>query len=159
MNRQLTKRLHRDYIKVYRISELIAHGIFLIFIIVYFIFATWKEWTLVPGWITLSIFCVTFILFTWIIPQLKYARFQYELFDDELEIQSGFIFLSNVLVPMVRVQHVELESGPLMRKYDLASVSVVTAATTHRISGLKQAEAQQLKRRIGILAKVDDQDE
>jgi hypothetical protein len=60
---------------------------------------------------------------------------------------------------MVRVQHVELESGPLMRKYDLASVSIVTAATTHRISGLKQPEAQQLKRRIGILAKVDDQDE
>lgn len=159
MNRQLTKRLHRDYIKVYRISELIAHGMFLIFIIAYFIFAAWKEWTLVPGWIALSIFCVTFILFTWIIPQMKFARFQYELFDDELEIQSGLIFLSNVLVPMVRVQHVELESGPLMRKYDLASVSIVTAATTHRISGLKQSEAQQLKRRIGILAKVDDQDE
>lgn len=159
MNRQLTRRLHRDYIKVYRITELITHGIFLIFIIAYFIFATWKEWTLVPGLIALSIFCVTFILFTWIIPQMKYARFQYELFDDELEIQSGLLFMSNVLVPMVRVQHVELESGPLMRKYDLASVSIVTAATTHRISGLKQSEAQQLKRRIGILAKVDDQDE
>lgn len=159
MIRQLTKRLHRDYITVYRISGFITHGIFLIFIIAYFIFAEWKDWTLVPGWISLSIFCVTFVLFTWIIPQMKHARFQYELFDDELEIQSGLIFISNVLVPMVRVQHVELESGPLMRKYDMASVSIVTAATTHRISGLKQTEAQRLKRRIGILAKVDDQDE
>lgn len=159
MNRELTGRLHRDYITVYRINELITHGIFSALIITYFSFALWWDWTLVPGWIALSILIITIVLFTWIIPQLKYTRFQYELFEDELEIQSGLVFMSNVLVPMVRVQHVELESGPLMRKYDLASVSIVTAATTHRISGLKQPEAQQLKRRIGILAKVDDQDE
>jgi len=159
MNRELTRRLHRDYMTVYRISGLIAHGILLAIIITYFSFALFWDWTLIPGWTALAIAAATFVLFTWIIPQMKYARFQYELFDDELEIQSGLIFLSNVLVPMVRVQHVELESGPLMRKYDLASVSIVTAATTHRISGLKQPEAQQLKRRIGILAKVDDQDE
>lgn len=159
MNRELTMRLHPDYMTVYRISGFIAHGIFLAFIIAYFSFALYWDWTLIPGWIALAIVSATFVCFTWIIPQMKYARFQYELFDDELEIQSGLIFLSNVLVPMVRVQHVELESGPLMRKYDLASVSIVTAATTHRISGLKQPEAQQLKRRIGILAKVDDQDE
>lgn len=159
MNRQLTKRLHRDYIKVYQISELITHGIFLILIIAYFSFALWKDWTLVPGWIAVIIFVLTFVLFTWILPLMKFKRFQYELFDDELEIQSGLIFISNVLIPMVRVQHVELESGPLMRKYDLASVSIVTAATTHKISGLKQVEAQQLKRQIGLLAKVDDQDE
>ncbi|CAM4336983.1 hypothetical protein FHS16_002651 [Paenibacillus endophyticus] len=159
MNRELTKRLHRDYVKVYRISELISNGIFLAVIIAYFICASIWAWTLVPGWIALSVCAASIILFTWIFPEMKYKRFQYELFEDELEIQSGLVFLSNVLVPMVRVQHVELESGPLMRKYDLASVSVVTAATTHRISGLKLGEAQQLKRRIGALAKVDDQDE
>lgn len=159
MDRELTRRLHRDYITVYRISELISNGIFLALIIAYFTCALIWEWTLVPGWIALSVFIISLVLFTWIIPQMKYTRFQYELFEDELEIQSGLVFLSNVLVPMVRVQHVELESGPLMRKYDLASVSIVTAATTHRISGLKLAEAQQLKRQIGVLAKVDDQDE
>jgi membrane protein YdbS with pleckstrin-like domain len=159
MNRELTNRLHRDYITVYRISELITNGIFLALIIAYLTCAMIWDWTLIPGWIALSIFVISFIMFTWVIPEMKYTRFSYELFDDELEIQSGLIFLSNVLVPMVRVQHVELESGPLMRKYDLASVSIVTAATTHRISGLKQSEAEQLKRKIGILAKVDDQDE
>jgi membrane protein YdbS with pleckstrin-like domain len=159
MNRELSNRLHRDYIKVYRISGLITHGVFLAVIIAYLACASLWDWTLIPGWIALSIVVLTFILFIWLIPRMKYTRFQYELFDDELEIQSGLIFLSNVLVPMVRVQHVELESGPLMRKYNLASVSVVTAATTHKISGLKQTEAEHLKRRIGILAKVDDQDE
>ncbi|MBD2870912.1 PH domain-containing protein [Paenibacillus arenilitoris] len=159
MDRELTKRLHRDYIKVYRISSLITHGLIFAVIAAYFTMALIWDWTLWPGWIALALFIVTFILFTWIIPKMKHARFLYELFEEELEIQKGLVFLSNVLVPMVRVQHVELESGPMMRKYGLASVSIVTAATTHRISGLKLEEAQQLKRRIGTLAKVDDQDE
>ncbi|WP_169089492.1 PH domain-containing protein [Paenibacillus sp. PL91] len=159
MDRELTKRLHRDYITVYRITELITNGIFLALIIAYFTLAIIWDWTLIPGWIALFIFIITAILFTWTFPKMMATRFQYELFEDEIEIQTGLIFLKNVLVPMVRVQHVELESGPLMRKYDLASVSIVTAATTHQIKGLKQSEAQLLKRQIGILAKVDDKDE
>lgn len=159
MNRPLTKRLDRDYITVYRISLLITHTVFYMLVLAYLIVGELKGWTLTPGWIALGAVTVSAILFVALIPEWKYQRFQYELFEEELEIQSGFIFIKNVLVPMVRVQHVELESGPLMRKYGLASLEVVTAATTHRISGLKQIEAQQLKRRIGLLAKVDDQDE
>ncbi|MCU6712519.1 PH domain-containing protein [Paenibacillus sp. J5C_2022] len=159
MNRELTKRLHRDYMKVYRISELISNGIFLLLIIGYLIAALLLDWTLIPVWICLPLLAVSLIVFTWIVPKVKYARFRYELFEEELEIESGIIFISNVLVPMVRVQHVELGSGPLMRKYGLASVKVVTAATTHEISGLKREDAEALKRRIGVLAKVDDEDE
>lgn len=159
MNDELTKRFHPDYMKVYRISELISNGIFFLLILAYFLLALWRDWTFIPVWICLGLLAISLILYTWIIPKAKYARFRYELFEEELEIQSGLIFISNVLIPMARVQHVELESGPLMRKYNLAGVSVVTAATTHKISGLKLEEAQQLKQRIGALAKVDDRDE
>ncbi|MDQ6422839.1 PH domain-containing protein [Paenibacillus sp. LHD-117] len=159
MNRELTKRLHRDYLKVYRISELISNGIFLVLILTYLGLAIAFDWTLLPVWICLGLLALSLLVFTWIVPKVKYARFRFELFEEELEIESGIIFVSNVLVPMVRVQHVELGSGPLMRKFQLAAVSVVTAATTHKISGLKRDEAEQLKRRIGMLAKVDESDE
>ncbi|MFX3632676.1 MAG: PH domain-containing protein [Candidatus Pristimantibacillus sp.] len=159
MDRLLTKRLHRDYITVYRLSALITHVVLYAIIIGYLVLAASKDWTSIPGWIGLAVVTLSTILYVWLIPEWKYRHFQYELFDEELEIQSGVIIIKNVLVPMVRVQHVELESGPFMRKYDLASVEVVTAATTHRISGLKLSEAQRLKRQIGLLAKVDDRDE
>jgi Uncharacterized conserved protein len=159
MDRPLTKRLHRDYITVFRISSLIMHLVLYVLVIAYIAFAAWKHWTYIPGFIGLAVVSISALLFIWFIPELKYRRFQYELFDEELEIQSGLIVIRNVLVPMVRVQHVELESGPLMRNYELASVAVVTAATTHRISGLKQSEAHFLKRRIGQLAKVDELDD
>ncbi|GKU76157.1 PH domain-containing protein [Paenibacillus sp. L3-i20] len=159
MNRELTKRLHQDYLKVYRITELISNGVFLLLIIAYLCVALWQEWTLIPVWICTGLLIVSLIVFTWLIPRVKYAKFKYELFEEELEIESGIIFTSNVLVPMVRVQHVELGSGPLTRKFDLAKVSVVTAATTHVIEGLKRDDAEALKRRLGQLARVDEQDE
>ncbi|RIX50764.1 hypothetical protein D3P08_18850 [Paenibacillus nanensis] len=159
MDRKLTKRLHHDYLKVYRISELISNGIFLIIIIAYLIVALWQDWTLIPVWICAGLLVLSLLVFTWLVPAVKYKRFRYELFEEELEIESGIIFISNVLVPMVRVQHVELGSGPLMRKFGLATVSVVTAATTHKIAGLKRDEAEALKRRIGQLAKVEADDE
>lgn len=159
MNRELTKRLHPDYLKAYIISECISNAVFFVLIAVYWGIALWRDWTLLPVWICLGLLAVSLVLFTWIIPRVKYARFRYELFQEELEIQSGLIFISNVLVPMVRVQHVEMESGPLLRKFGLASVSVVTAATTHKISGLDREVAEQLKQRIGILARVDEADE
>ncbi|MUT68630.1 PH domain-containing protein [Paenibacillus sp. NEAU-GSW1] len=159
MNRPLTRRLDRDYMIVTRISSLVTHAIFYALIAGYTALAGAKDWTFIPAWIALGVVTASALLFTWLLPAWKYRSFFYELFEEELEIQSGFIFRKNVLVPMVRVQHVELENGPLMRKYKLTSVQVVTAATTHRISGLKQSVAAELKHQISLLAKVEDQDE
>ncbi|MFC4777134.1 PH domain-containing protein [Paenibacillus sp. GCM10023252] len=159
MNRSLTKRLHRDYLTVSRISSIITHAVLYAAAIGYLVVAAWQNWTLLPVWIMFALITASLVGFAWLLPAVRYRRFVYELFDDELEIQYGIFYVTHMLVPMVRVQHVELESGPLMRKYDLASVSIVTAATTHRIRGLKQSDAHQLKRRIGILARVELPDE
>ncbi|KQN96314.1 PH domain-containing protein [Paenibacillus sp. Leaf72] len=159
MNRALTQRVDKDYVKLIRIEAAIAAAIGYLIVFGYGILALSKEWTLIPLWIGLGVVTVYSVLDIWVVPSLRYRRFQYELFAEELELQYGLIIIKNVLVPMVRVQHVELESGPLMRKFKLASVAVVTAATIHRIKGLKLEKAEELKRKIGQLAKVDDQHE
>ncbi len=159
MLRVLTKQLHPDYFKAYRLTQLISNSIFALCIIVYCILAIVNKWTMIPVWITIPLFVVSAIYFGWIAPAIKKRVFRYELFEEELEIKSGIIFHANTLIPMARVQHVELESGPLMRKYQLASVQVATAASVHKISGLKLEEAEMLKRRIGILARVEEPDD
>ncbi|WP_239326899.1 PH domain-containing protein [Paenibacillus sp. ACRRX] len=156
---RLTQRLHPDYIKVSRISGCLTNLILMIGSAVYLLIALQKDWVFWPGWIALCIFVFTFVLFTWIVPVVEYERFKYEVFEEEVEIRSGLIWIRDVLIPMVKVQHVELESGPLMRRYGLAEVKVVTAASTHRIKGLKQAEAEQLKLQVGKLARVVEADE
>ena len=159
MDRELTQRYHPHYLSVLRIRSLLTHGFFFILIGAYLVLAFTRDWAIYPGWIAAGLSVLSAFLYTWIFPRLRQRRFAFEVFEEELELRSGIFFIRNTLVPMVRVQHVELESGPLLRAYGLAQVSVVTAATTHIIAGLTQRDAEEIKRRIGTLAKVaDDED-
>ena len=59
---------------------------------------------------------------------------------------------------MVRVQHVDTEQGPLLRKYNLATVSISTAATVHQIPALDVEEAEEMRHAISSLARVAEDD-
>lgn len=159
MQRELAEKLHRDYVKASKLSSIIFHVVVLVLISGWLALALWKDWTLVPVWIAYGVLLLSCVVFTWVVPIYEYRSFSFEVFEEEIEIQSGIVFRSNILIPMVRVQHVEVGSGPIMRKYKLASVNVVTAATKHEIKGVHQAAAEALKQRIGQLAKVDEQHE
>src|SRR5699024_360874 len=73
-------------------------------------------------------------------------------------IQHGILVVSRILVPMIRVQHVDTKQGPILRKFNLASVTISTAATTHEIPALIEADASALRDRISTLARVDEDD-
>ncbi|NMO95125.1 PH domain-containing protein [Paenibacillus lemnae] len=153
------RRCHPDYVKVSRISGIIGGVTLMTAAAAYLLLAQSKGWTLIPGWAALALFIIAFIWFTCIEPGLTYRTFGFKVSPEQLELASGYIWLSDTVVPMTRVQHVELESGPLLRRYGLAEVKVVTAAKTHVIKALEKTEAEQLKFRIGELAKVVDHDE
>lgn len=157
MQRMLSQSLHQDYVKAAKLSSYVFHIVVLLLISGWLAFAIWKEWTLIPIWISYGVAIISLVVFTWIYPHYEYRSFSFEVFEEEIEIQSGIIFRSNILVPMVRVQHVEVGSGPIMRKYELASVKVVTAATKHEIKGVHQSDAEALKLHIGELAKLEEQ--
>ncbi len=59
---------------------------------------------------------------------------------------------------MIRVQHVETKQGPILKYFNLASVSISTAATTHEIPALSNEIASDLRDKISTLAKVDEDD-
>lgn len=75
-----------------------------------------------------------------------------------MEIQHGIIFRSRVLIPMIRIQHVETEQGPLLRKQKLVSLSITTAAKTHKIEAVNAAESDELRHHILELVKVAKED-
>jgi membrane protein YdbS with pleckstrin-like domain len=61
---------------------------------------------------------------------------------------SGLFWHKTVIVAYNRVQHVEVSSGPLQRKFDLASVKLFTAGGTSvdlKIDGLSSGRAEQIR--------------
>lgn len=97
-------------------------------------------------------------LFIYLFPKVRWSRWRYEVRDQEIELQHGLFVVKRTLVPMIRVQHVDTEQGPILRKYDLASITISTAATSHTIPALITEEADELRGRISVLARVAEED-
>jgi membrane protein YdbS with pleckstrin-like domain len=74
----------------------------------------------------------------------------------DLAYRSGLFWRKTVIVAFNRVQHVEVSSGPLQRKFGLASVKIFTAGGSSvdlRVDGLLAERAEQI--RAFIATKID----
>ena len=69
---------------------------------------------------------------------------------EELVVRRGRLFRSVVSVPYGRLQYVDVQSGPLERRFDMATVELHTASPESggRIPGLPTAEAERLRERL-----------
>lgn len=78
----------------------------------------------------------------------RYRNWSWELTERELVIDRGVVFKLTRIVPRVRVQHVDISSGPLDRFFGLRQVSIYTAGTREAdasIPGLTEARAEELR--------------
>ena len=78
----------------------------------------------------------------WLVPRQVRALAYAERADDLL-VRRGIMFRSLVVVPYGRMQYVDVNAGPLARKFGIASVQLHTAspATSASIDGLPPNEA------------------
>lgn len=110
------------------------------------------------GWLGVGAVVLFALAVAVIIPRLKMHFWRYEIRDDEIDIQHGIIIIRRTLIPMIRVQHVDTEHGPVMRFFGLATLRISTAATNHRIPALSREKAAELRGEISALARVSDED-
>ena len=92
-----------------------------------------------------------------VVPELRWARWRYEVRDEEIDLRHGTVRITRTLVPMLRVQHVDTTQGPLDQALGLATVVVHTAAGTTTIPALTEGDAGRLRDRIAALARTADE--
>jgi hypothetical protein len=81
-------------------------------------------------------------------PRRAFGAWGYRLDHRVLELRSGVWFRVVRLLPLSRLQHVDLQRGPLERAFGLASLVLYTAGTQEAsiaIPGLADAEAVRLR--------------
>lgn len=88
----------------------------------------------------------------------RYQFHRYEINPTEIAFQSGYFFRNITFVPINRIQHIETEQGPLLRRANLMEIVIHTAATAHHIAGLDVEEAMQLRKQIIDLVKAAEED-
>jgi membrane protein YdbS with pleckstrin-like domain len=145
-------------IRVWRLNGLTVSGFFIVITLILFLLCRLFDLSnliwIIAGIVTLLLF--TFFVF--IIPVIRLKRWRYEVFEEEVDIQHGIFVKKRTLIPMVKVQHVDTEQGPFLKKYGLATVTLSTAAGRHEIPALSQEVADQLRDQIAKLARVVESD-
>lgn len=105
-----------------------------------------------PTWWMFVILAAVLGLYIWIamiirrqVPKIGYAER-----EDDLLIRRGILFRSIVVVPYGRMQLVDVEAGPLDRKFGIAKVTLHTASpqTDAVVPGLVPEEAARLRDRL-----------
>jgi uncharacterized protein len=78
---------------------------------------------------------------------LRYARYRYAFGAEALELQRGIWWRTRAAVPYHRIQHVDIEQGPIQRRLGLVSLQLRTAAASSigGLPGLAADEADVLR--------------
>jgi membrane protein YdbS with pleckstrin-like domain len=102
------------------------------------------------AWLALAVLGLVQLLWY---PPRAYRAWGYRIDGKVLETRRGIWFRLHQLLPLPRLQHVDLHSGPIERSLGLASLLLHTAGTQHAsivIPGLDAREAVRL--RDGLIA-------
>lgn len=139
-------RLSKNYFWV----RLIGSGIFWGLALLAVVFAVlisgyWSPWwvptSVLGGWF---LFAATSIFFT--IKGYYYAS--YLIRDHDVVSRKGYLFREELVVPFNRIQHVELNEGPIEQLFDLSTLRIYTAggsASDLSIAGLEKETGEALK--------------
>lgn len=136
-------------ITLWRVTHLIGFGVLLLVELIAAIVLALEEPAASP-WVFVAWLAFA-ALFTWLSlwrPGRLYQAWAYRIDEKVLETRSGLIFRILRLLPLSRLQHVDLHRGPLERAFGLASLVLHTAGTHEAnitIPGLDEKEAVRLR--------------
>ncbi|MBD3690029.1 PH domain-containing protein [Nanchangia anserum] len=103
----------------------------------------WQRWYLV---LAAAVAIVVTAWIGWLVPR-QVRGIGYLVDDTDLVVASGMMFRSLTSVPMGRLQYLEIERGPLEKRWGLATLTLHTASATTNASipGLTNDEAVALR--------------
>ncbi|WP_223787547.1 PH domain-containing protein [Marinicella meishanensis] len=80
-----------------------------------------------------------------------YKRYRYALKTVGLGIKKGVFWQQHAMIPRNRVQHIDITTGPIERRYDLSKLVVHTAGTSNAsvtLPGLLHDDAVALRQEL-----------
>nr|WP_279389347.1 PH domain-containing protein [Staphylococcus warneri] len=126
--------------------------IILFLILICILILNWKflhltdNWSIAIGGITLFIVCSITMLF--VIPTFRYKNFRYKIKNNEIHVRKGIIFINTNIIPFFRIQNIDISEGFIMRKYQLATVTLSTAGGNSELLLINKEKAEEIKHLI-----------
>lgn len=142
------EQLHPDVVKVWRIKQGLVAGVILLGALVYDVTNIFDETRAIPLFLLSGAVLAAAIAVLVFIPRLRYRFWRYALRKDELVLRYGVINRVRTIVPLMRIQHLDVSQDVVEREYDLGKLIVHTAGTrssTVIVPGLELDLAERLR--------------
>lgn len=152
-------KMHKDSIKLMKIGACLTASIFIIVLAVLW-FVKFKEWIPVHPYVFWGIGVIGLIIFIldfFIFPKLTYNTSLFELGEEEITTMNGIWNKEKLIVPYVTIQNVETEQGPIMKRFNIKSLKVITAENDLEIEYVHESEAEKLKTLINQKMRAAEQ--
>jgi uncharacterized protein len=93
-----------------------------------------------------------------VVPPMRARRWRWRLDDEELDLKHGLITEIRTIVPVARIQHVDVRRSIWAQLAGVAAVVVHTAAGTNEIPALGDGEAALVRDRLaGLIRTPEDE--
>ena len=138
--------LERGYLRVLRIRSALGWLIALAVAVAVEVFLHWRT-DISSGFVVgaLGLFGVVSIIF--LVPR-RWRRWGYAFTDRELHVAYGWFTRVYTVVPVSRVQHIDVSQGPIERSADVATLILHTAGTENSLvalSGISRQRAEDIR--------------
>ncbi|WIK87923.1 PH domain-containing protein [Varibaculum cambriense] len=114
-------------------------------------FALPEKWI---GLVLIALVLAIALWLLWLIPRQVRAM-GWAVTGTDLQIRKGIMFKSLTVVPLGRLQYVDVEEGPVARHFGIAQVKLHTASasTDAELPGIPREQAAQLRKKFLNLLK------
>lgn len=143
------KRLDEKTKTSWFVGRIIAFAVIAIILVITWIFLKDEIGKYIWVFYSFGVFILTLLLINALVyPAIEYRQWKYNIDEDKVQIVHGIYFITTSIVPIIRIQHVEMQQGPINRLFSLANVVIKTAGGSIAIPGLHKDEATNLTEHI-----------
>ncbi len=137
------------------LGTIVGFGI-IYFVLKIFVDKNWLHLTLIV-WTVLFALVILFDLIQILLIPYIYNFWTYQITGEFVELHKGYIFRKQITIPLVRLQTVTLEAGPILRWQNLTELYLHTASSSEKISGLRLEDAKKFRKQLlTIIQKAGD---
>lgn len=77
-------------------------------------------------------------------PLIEYGQWGYFITEDKVDLRHGIFFITNTIIPIIRIQHITVSQGPINRKLGLYDVEISLASSSFKIQCLDRTAADEI---------------
>lgn len=81
-------------------------------------------------------------------PKIEYRQWGYHIAEDKVVIRHGIFFVTNTVIPIIRIQHITVKQGPIGRRLGLYDVEISLASGSFEIVCLEKSVADEISENL-----------